>query len=261
MSRYPYYDENEETDYETLPQHSFDTSHQRREYGRDSNDTEKRLHSNTPRGNSISLESLPHAYTQSRPRQDTAAKAVFPIPNESFTDHPLVKEPTGGGADAMVVDFVGENDPYRPMNWPFRKKVITTMMFGFSTCWITFASAVYSPGVQQIAHDFDVSTEIATTGISMVVFGFGLGPLIWAPLSEVYGRKWAILVVSYKGAPSNLPTAPSPCPFRPAIPILQHASLPLSLFLSLLTHHAFSRTLSPPSSHSPAVRPRISKPS
>ena len=228
MSRYPYYDENEETDNETQPQQSFDTSHQRREYGRDSNDTEKRLHSNTPHGNSISLESLPHAHTQSRPRHDTAAKAVFPIPNESFTGHQLVKEPTGGGADAMVVDFVGENDPYRPMNWPFRKKVITTFLYGFTTCWITFASAVYSPGVQQIAHDFDVSTEIATTGISMVVFGFGLGPLIWAPLSEVYGRKWAILVVSYKGAyPPNLPISPSHNPFRPAIPGNSH---PITFF-------------------------------
>ena len=240
MSRYPYYDENDETDNETLPQQSFDTSHQRREYGGDSNDTEKRLHSNTPRGNSISLESLPHAHTQSRPRHDTAAKAVFPIPNESFTGHPLVKEPTGGGADAMVVDFVGENDPYRPMNWPFRKKVITTFLYGFTTCWITFASAVYSPGVQQIAHDFDVSTEIATTGISMVVFGFGLGPLIWAPLSEVYGRKWAILVVSYKGAYPNESFKPPhhtfTYPFTPAISILQQVPFTLSLFLLLLTH-------------------------
>ena len=82
------------------------------------------------------------------------------------------------------------------MNWPFRKKVITTLIYGFTTCWITFASAIYSSGVQQIAHDFEVSIEVSTVGISMVVFGFGLGPLVWAPLSEVYGRKVAVLTVS-----------------------------------------------------------------
>lgn len=103
------------------------------------------------------------------------------------------KMPTG---IEMIVDFDGKDDPYRPMNWPLRKKIITTVLYGFTTCWITFASAIYSAGVQQIAHDFDVSTEVSTSGISMVVFGFGLGPLVWAPLSEVYGRKVAVLAVS-----------------------------------------------------------------
>ena len=202
MSRFPSY--NEETDHEKHTQHSFDRSLQQREYEsrRNSDDTEKRPHSNTPHGDSISLESLTHPQAQSRSYRNSAAEAVFPIPNESFS-HPLVIELPGAGTDAMVVDFDGEDDPYRPMNWPFKKKVLTTILYGFTTCWITFASAIYSPGVQQIAQEFDVSIEVATTGISMVVFGFGLGPLIWAPLSEVYGRKWAVLTVSSKGIYPN----------------------------------------------------------
>ena len=101
----------------------------------------------------------------------------------------------------MIVDFDGKDDPYRPMNWPFRKKVITTILYGFTTSWITFASAIYSAGVQQIAHDFDVSMQVSATGISMVMFGFGLGPLVWAPLSEMYGRKVATLAVSGPSSP------------------------------------------------------------
>lgn len=95
---------------------------------------------------------------------------------------PVPKEPTGA---EVLIDFDGKDDPYRPMNWPFKKKVITTALYGLTTCWVTFASAVYSAGVEQIAHDFDVPLVVATAGISMVVFGFGLGPLLWAPLSEV----------------------------------------------------------------------------
>ena len=96
--------------------------------------------------------------------------------------HPVPKQSTG---PEVIVDFDGKDDPYRPINWPFRKKVITTILYGFTTCWITFASAIYSAGVPQIAHDFRVTEAVSTAGISMVVFGFGLGPLLWAPLSEV----------------------------------------------------------------------------
>ena len=232
MSRYPSY--NEEADHEKHTKQSLDESPQRTEYGsrRNSDDTEQRFHSNTPHGDSISLESLTHPQTKSRSHRNSAAKAVFPIPNESFS-HPLVREPTGAGADAMVVDFDGEDDPYRPMNWPFRKKVITTILYGFTTCWVTFASAIYSPDVQQIAHDFDVSIEVATTGISMVVFGFGLGPLIWAPLSEVYGRKWAVLVVSSKGSYPNKTSKPSDPHSLSCIILSLSLSLSLSHSLSL----------------------------
>ena len=96
--------------------------------------------------------------------------------------YPVPKEMTG---PEVIVDFDGKDDPYRPINWPFGKKVITTTLYGFTTCWVTFASAIYSTGVEEIARDFDTTIPVSTAGISMVVFGFGLGPLLWAPLSEV----------------------------------------------------------------------------
>ena len=96
--------------------------------------------------------------------------------------YPISKQMTG---TEVLIDFDGKDDPYRPINWPFRKKVITTVLYGLTTCWVTFASAIYSTGVLQISEDFHVTDAVSTAGISMVVFGFGLGPLLWAPLSEV----------------------------------------------------------------------------
>ena len=96
--------------------------------------------------------------------------------------YPVPKQMTGA---EVLIDFDGKDDPYRPINWPFKKKVITTVLYGLTTCWVTFASAIYSAGVPQIAKDFHVTDATSTAGISMVVFGFGLGPLLWAPLSEV----------------------------------------------------------------------------
>ncbi|KAM3447217.1 hypothetical protein MY3296_008953 [Beauveria thailandica] len=105
-------------------------------------------------------------------------------------EHPLMYNATPPTA---VVDFDGSDDPYLPMNWPFQKKVVTTLLYGFTTCWVTFASAVYSAALGQISHEFNVGVEVAASGVSLIVFGFGLGPLIWAPLSEVYGRKWVVM--------------------------------------------------------------------
>jgi MFS family permease len=57
----------------------------------------------------------------------------------------------------------------------------------------SWASSSYSAGTSQIAHEFHVGTQVAVLGTTLFLFGFGLGPLLWAPLSEVYGRKAAVL--------------------------------------------------------------------
>lgn len=36
---------------------------------------------------------------------------------------------------------------------------------------------------------FNVGTEVVTLGVSLFVLGFAIGPLLWAPLSELYGRQ------------------------------------------------------------------------
>ena len=71
----------------------------------------------------------------------------------------------------------------------------------------TLASSIYSAGVVQIAQEFHVGTQVSTLGISLMLFGFGLGPLIWAPLSELYGRKPAVLVPYFLAAIFSFGTA------------------------------------------------------
>ena len=106
-------------------------------------------------------------------------------------DHPLSHVQTN--AD-VIVDFDGPDDPYRPLNWPFTKKVITTALYGFTTMGSTWASSVYSPAVDQISKQYHVGTEVSLLGLSVFLCGFGLGPLFWAPISECYGRKPAVLL-------------------------------------------------------------------
>ena len=44
--------------------------------------------------------------------------------------HPLSHTKTGPD---VIVDFEGPDDPYRPLNWDFRKKAITTVLYGLTT--------------------------------------------------------------------------------------------------------------------------------
>ncbi|KAL2222010.1 putative MFS multidrug transporter [Thermoascus aurantiacus ATCC 26904] len=90
--------------------------------------------------------------------------------------------------DPNLVEWDGPDDPENPQNWPTWKKWLITMTLSTMTVWITFASSVFSTATLATAEEFHVSTEVTTLGTSLVVFGFALGPLVWGPLSELYGR-------------------------------------------------------------------------
>lgn len=45
-------------------------------------------------------------------------------------NHPLTHTKT---TEDVIVDFEGPLDPYRPLNWSFRKKAITTVLYGLTT--------------------------------------------------------------------------------------------------------------------------------
>lgn len=49
----------------------------------------------------------------------------------------------------------------------------------------TFSTA----GIPDIARDLNTTDLIATLGVTTYVLGFAFGPLVWAPLSEVRGRR------------------------------------------------------------------------
>ncbi|KAI1494726.1 polyamine transporter 1 [Biscogniauxia mediterranea] len=123
-------------------------------------------------------------------RRDTILSRIRSRPAVAPFTHPLAREKT---SEDCIVDFDGPDDPYRPLNWPTHKKVITTLLYGLVTMTATWASSSYSAGTAQIAAQFHVGTQVATLGTTLFLVGFGLGPLLWAPLSEVYGRRVAVL--------------------------------------------------------------------
>lgn len=105
-----------------------------------------------------------------------APRAVIP------SGSPQAKDP-----DLVVWD--GPDDPGNPMNWPRKKKWACTVMLGLVTFCVTFASSVFSAGTLPAAHHYGTSEEVMILGTALFVLGFSFGPIIWGPLSELYGRK------------------------------------------------------------------------
>ena len=51
------------------------------------------------------------------------------------------------------------------------------------------SSLMFAPGLAQVQKDFAVNNKaLVTLAMTIYVLGFAVGPLIFAPLSEVYGR-------------------------------------------------------------------------
>jgi DHA1 family multidrug resistance protein-like MFS transporter len=50
---------------------------------------------------------------------------------------------------------------------------------------VYIGSAIYSAGITGVMERFSVSQVAATLGLTLFVAGYGLGPMIWSPLSEI----------------------------------------------------------------------------
>ncbi|KAI1102655.1 polyamine transporter 1 [Jackrogersella minutella] len=94
----------------------------------------------------------------------------------------------GTTEDPFIVDFIPD-DPKNPMKFSEWKKWGITATQAIAVLAVTFVSTAYSGGIGTVITEFKISEEVAILGISLFVIGFALGPLIWAPLSETYGRQ------------------------------------------------------------------------
>lgn len=91
--------------------------------------------------------------------------------------------------DANIVSWDRETDPENPMNWPSWRRWILINLVGFITLMAGLSSSMFAPGVPALMAEFhsDNST-LASFVVTVFVLGFATGPLLFAPLSELYGR-------------------------------------------------------------------------
>ncbi|KAH8108480.1 MFS general substrate transporter [Phellopilus nigrolimitatus] len=66
---------------------------------------------------------------------------------------------------------------------------MNTRQLAAGTLCVSFSSSSYSGGLSFTTEDLHIPREVAVLGVSLYVLGFGIGPLVFAPLSEMYGRR------------------------------------------------------------------------
>ncbi|KAH6675358.1 major facilitator superfamily domain-containing protein [Plectosphaerella plurivora] len=96
--------------------------------------------------------------------------------------------PSSSEDQYMLVTFV-PNDPENPRNWSTAYRWYVTLVVAVTCFVVAFCSSVITADVQGVASEFNVSEEVALLSISVFVVGFGIGPMAFAPLSEIYGRR------------------------------------------------------------------------
>ncbi|KAI0434030.1 putative bicyclomycin resistance protein [Xylaria sp. FL1042] len=82
-----------------------------------------------------------------------------------------------------------EDDPEHPYQWPAWRTRLNLTLISCMTFLTPLASSIFAPGVPQLVKEFhSTNLEIASFVVSVYVLGFAAGPLVLAPLSELYGR-------------------------------------------------------------------------
>ncbi|KUJ10716.1 MFS general substrate transporter [Mollisia scopiformis] len=124
------------------------------------------------------------------------------LPYRTFTEDAdlaeyTVEKPEGeidGGLSAdghsryKLVTFV-PNDPENPKNWSKAYKWYCTMVVAITCFVVAFCSSVVTADILGVEKEFHVSEEVGLLTITLFVVGFGVGPMVFAPLSEVLGRR------------------------------------------------------------------------
>lgn len=99
----------------------------------------------------------------------------------------------GTDSDPYKIDFL-PSDPGNPMAMPGWKKWMITVIMAIGTFSVTSSSTTFSGAIPQIQEDFGIAKVVATLTVSLFVLGFVIGPMLWAPLSEMYGRQYIYLL-------------------------------------------------------------------
>ncbi|KAI5779727.1 major facilitator superfamily domain-containing protein [Geopyxis carbonaria] len=90
--------------------------------------------------------------------------------------------------DPNLVTWSPGGDPENPREWPAKKKSLVVLALCMGSMCVAMSPTIFAPAIFSVRDEFNVSTEVATLGLSMTVLGWACGPLVFSPMSEIWGR-------------------------------------------------------------------------
>jgi multidrug resistance protein len=133
-----------------------------------------------------------------------------------FTDEYTVETAEGFKRKKSIVDEKVQedllvtwkiNDPENPQNWSKGYRFIHTAVVASLVVCVAFGSSCVTGDLSGPANTFNVSMEVSILQTSLMVCGFGVGPLLWSPLSELYGRRPIYIIAFGVYTIFNIPCA------------------------------------------------------
>ncbi|ORX34129.1 putative transporter [Kockovaella imperatae] len=115
----------------------------------------------------------------------------YVTPFENILNH---KYPgSGTDEDPYIIDWL-PNDPEDPQRWSQSYKWFNIGVAAIATLAVALSSSAYTGGIPDLIRQFHASDELLIAGVSLFVVGFAFGPLMWAPMSEVFGRRIVFII-------------------------------------------------------------------
>ncbi|TBU45176.1 MFS general substrate transporter [Dichomitus squalens] len=134
--------------------------------------------------------------------------ALRPVPSHVFRLPQALADPEKARAlKEMKLVTWKEDDAEDPRNWSNLYRWYLTAVCAMAVVQVAFASAVITGDFKDIESEFHVGEVVTALSVSLMVVGFGIGPLAWSPLSELYGRRPIWIIPSLIYVIFNIPCA------------------------------------------------------
>lgn len=85
----------------------------------------------------------------------------------------------------VLVDWYTTDDAANPQNWSSKKKSFVVFILCTYTWTIYCAGPIYATSMDGIVEHFGVSYVAATLGLALYVLAYGIGDLLFSPLTEI----------------------------------------------------------------------------
>ncbi|KAK5121017.1 hypothetical protein LTR85_005801 [Meristemomyces frigidus] len=137
------------------------------------------------RDDQFTLEAPANRQSMARSGSDSSSRTRVGDSTANVNHASGIKIDPEKGRDLHMVSWYGPDDPENPMNWSSFKKVFVTFEICLLTTSVYIGSSIYSAGTTSVVAIFGVSEVAATLGLTLFVAGYGVGPLLWSPMSEI----------------------------------------------------------------------------
>lgn len=96
---------------------------------------------------------------------------------------PIAPQKTADGI--VLVDWYTTDDPANPQNWSSFKKGFVIFVLCIYTWTVYCAGPIYATGEEGIQEEFGISAVVSTIGLAIYVLAYGIGDLLFSPLTEI----------------------------------------------------------------------------